>query len=338
MRFKCFLAVIGLGLLFGPATGQALISLPPGNAVDRAAPASRPANLEERWKQLTGGAAVWRRADANDALRQVIFDMVADKVQSTNGEITREQFLAMNNRPTVAAGKPAVVAEQPKVKERGSLISLLNQGPAAARPRESDDGPVPGAEAEFRRCDRNNDGLLDYDEMDEALRAERDRWDANQDGFIDLGEFKAYLRARRRLERETAGQPAPRPAEEKRPAKARRAPPADDLPAKLPDWFREYDHDGDGQIGLYEWIAAGQPLARFREMDDNRDGFLTPDEVLAALHRDEEPPKDAKVAKEQRRDNNESPDGGAARALRMMMKERVILMDANQGVVIQLGK
>src|SRR5262249_38616872 len=41
-----------------------------------------------------------------------------------------------------------------------------------------------------------------------------------------------------------------------------------------------YDKDGDGQVALYEWKAAGQPLDRFLAMDRNGDGFLTAEEVL----------------------------------------------------------
>ena len=51
-------------------------------------------------------------------------------------------------------------------------------------------------ESWFRRYDKNGDGLLNNDEMPEALQAERDRWDTNKDGFIDLNEFKAYAQAR----------------------------------------------------------------------------------------------------------------------------------------------
>jgi hypothetical protein len=52
------------------------------------------------------------------------------------------------------------------------------------------------------------------------------------------------------------------------------------LPKELPPWFAQYDKDGDGQIGLYEWKATGQPLKDFLAMDLNGDGFLTVEEVL----------------------------------------------------------
>src|SRR5262249_32625775 len=52
------------------------------------------------------------------------------------------------------------------------------------------------------------------------------------------------------------------------------------LPKELPAWFTQYDKDGDGQIGLYEWKATGQPLETFLKMDRNGDGFLTIEEVL----------------------------------------------------------
>ena len=52
------------------------------------------------------------------------------------------------------------------------------------------------------------------------------------------------------------------------------------LPPGLPAWFAQLDTDKDGQVGLYEWLAAKKPLAEFKAMDRNQDGFLTPDEVL----------------------------------------------------------
>ena len=48
----------------------------------------------------------------------------------------------------------------------------------------------------------------------------------------------------------------------------------------LPEQFGDRDRDHDGQIGLYEWRLSA--LAVFRQLDVNRDGFLTPRELQAA--------------------------------------------------------
>src|SRR5439155_21757974 len=55
------------------------------------------------------------------------------------------------------------------------------------------------------------------------------------------------------------------------------------LPPNIPAWFRQFDTDGDGQIGLYEWKAAGQPIAQFDAMDLNGDGFVTVEEVMRTV-------------------------------------------------------
>jgi hypothetical protein len=52
------------------------------------------------------------------------------------------------------------------------------------------------------------------------------------------------------------------------------------MPKGLPPWFEQLDRDGDAQVGLYEWKAAGRPVDDFVAMDLNGDGFLTAEEVL----------------------------------------------------------
>ncbi len=52
------------------------------------------------------------------------------------------------------------------------------------------------------------------------------------------------------------------------------------LPNGLPDWFESDDTNKDGQVSLYEWIKAGKSMEEFLEMDLNRDGLLTADELL----------------------------------------------------------
>src|SRR5262249_6563594 len=57
------------------------------------------------------------------------------------------------------------------------------------------------------------------------------------------------------------------------------------LPKEL-EWFQKLDLDGDGQVGLWEWVKAGKSVGEFREMDRNDDGFITAEEVFfyARLH------------------------------------------------------
>src|SRR5207253_1432151 len=142
------------------------------------------------------------------------------------------------------------------------------------------------AESRFRRMDKNNDGVLDADEMDEALLAEKDKWDTNHDGVIDPQEYKVYFAARMKqiqADRENMNPfgPAPRDDEdtEKKPTVYR----SGKLPKELPAWFAQLDTDGDMQIGLYEWKNSGRPLRQFLELDRNGDGFLTIEEVLYAV-------------------------------------------------------
>ncbi|MDA1052677.1 MAG: hypothetical protein O3C40_19650, partial [Planctomycetota bacterium] len=49
--------------------------------------------------------------------------------------------------------------------------------------------------------------------------------------------------------------------------------------ADLSEAIQALDKDGDGQLGLYEWPRA--KLAEFKTLDSNKDGFLTPAELVA---------------------------------------------------------
>src|SRR5262249_38226004 len=64
---------------------------------------------------------------------------------------------------------------------------------------------------------------------------------------------------------------------------------AGNLPKDIPDWFKQIDADGDGQIGLYEWKASGRTLDEFRKIDRNNDGFLTIDEVMRYVAEQKKP-------------------------------------------------
>jgi hypothetical protein len=151
------------------------------------------------------------------------------------------------------------------------------------------------ASEQFLKLDRDGDGLLNGDEMPEALRDERDKWDTNHDGFIDLAEWRAYLAAVTprpqqptpdATGREPRASAVPAPKSSSRPPfieNPRGKKPGDTpfrYPKNIPAWFKEYDTDGDGQVGLYEWQAKKDATEEFKKYDLNGDGFITVEELV----------------------------------------------------------
>jgi hypothetical protein len=228
-------------------------------------------NPSQFFDRLANGKDRIVRAELTDPRMQAMFDRMAQRLNITNGVITREQFLSQMNQ---WRGRPPG-GELPSGNPEGAT------GPGGANQVSA------WAEAMFRQLDQNGDGVLNYDEMPEALRAEREQWDTDQNGLIDLNEFKAYFQARMQqfqaqrgpgwvLQSSDATPPAAEEAEPPRPVVYR----AGKLPKELPAWFAPIDVDGDAQIGLYEWRASGRPIDEFLKIDRNNDGFLTVEEVL----------------------------------------------------------
>jgi Ca2+-binding EF-hand superfamily protein len=251
-----------------------------------------PAQMFDRF---ANGKEVWVRAESPNEFSQGFFDRIAQSMNITNGQITRQQFVTyMQQQQQNGWGGM-----------RGGRGMRQGQGGPPGAPSGNGAAPAPGngpgnggngadqwAENMFRRLDANGDGLLNYDEMTDALRAERDKWDENKDGFIDLTEFKKYFQAQvqqRMAENggwnpnwqgggipDIGSTPTPEEEEIKKPVVYH----AGNLPKDIPDWFKQIDSDGDGQIGLYEWKSSGRSLEEFRKIDRNNDGFLTIDEVM----------------------------------------------------------
>ena len=272
----------------------------------------------DRWNQYTGGKAVWKRSEITDPSMLQRFDRTAQRLGVTNGQITKEQYVGMMQQftqrfmqqgttgrggamPAGGAAQPAAAGSSPQATFAGPQAGGWNQQGAwnqqggRGRRQRGNFGQGPGgggfnmdaiAEYRFRQLDTNGDGLLNYDEMaqDEALQSERQKWDTNGDGNIDLNEFKEYMKARIQQFQagRTGGQQGWNPLQmleedqDKKPVVYR----AGKLPPNIPAWFRELDTDGDGQVGLYEWKAAGRPIPEFETYDLNGDGFLTVEEVM----------------------------------------------------------
>lgn len=314
MRSRRILLVGALMLLLGPATALTQVGQQGGGRGGRGGGGGLQGgggggfgggggmmNLDpaERWNQMTGGKDVWARAEVADPNQQRIFDWMARSLNITNGQITRQQFIdgsaQMRQRFQQGGfGRGGGIGGGPGGP--GGAPQGGAAGPGGAQGGAGVFNPDAMVEIMFRRYDRNGDGVLNNDELPDNLKAERDKWDANKDGLIDLAEFKEYMKGRmdqiRAEMSAAAGAPSAggatgalpmlptgpiTPEEEPKKVVVYRA---GKLPKELPPWFTQYDKDGDGQIGLYEWKTTGLPLKQFTDMDRNGDGFVTVEEVL----------------------------------------------------------
>jgi Ca2+-binding EF-hand superfamily protein len=219
--------------------------------------------------------------DQLDPFSKSMFDRFASRFGLSGNQITRDQFKA-------ALTKVREAAASGQLGQATMMAAAPGGGPMGFAPQMSFSFGGPGgvdpdrrAEDSFNRHDKNQNGVLEYDEMPETLQNERDKYDTNHDGVIDLNEYKAYLAARRGDGNDPGadrrGPNAPNGAGEdgdvrSRPTIFR----AGNMPKDFP--YAALDRDQDGQIGLYEWKEAGRPIAEFLAMDLNNDGFLTVDE------------------------------------------------------------
>jgi hypothetical protein len=235
-----------------------------------------------------------------DELRKQYRDPTPDREAKIVREIRRAYV-------TTPAQEDAIVRElrraygNPSPEQEARVFEEIQRGGLLPPGTVSADAQAERAAKLFRKLDRNQDGVLNSEEMPEFLRSQLRDWDRNRDGVIDPTEYLAYFQASLQwvADRVATGEipiklpkgvvPTPTPletgtksagADVPKPMAAGRPGPTS---PELPEWFTRLDEDGDGQVGLYEWKKAGRPIAEFLEMDRNHDGFIEAKELLAHL-------------------------------------------------------
>jgi Ca2+-binding EF-hand superfamily protein len=271
------LCLIGaVAFLIGPSEALPQFGPPGEGGGQRGAGGSGGMQLDpNQWfNSLAGGKDVWVRSEITDPQTQQRFDRTAQQLGVTNGEITRDQFVANMQQRMAQFGQGRRGGGPPRAA-----------GPGQAPATGGASGGGDWVETMFRRLDTNGDGFLNTDEMPPELKADLPRWDTNKDGKIDVNEFKEYMKSRVTQwqnggQWNGGGSEAETPEEEdapKRPVVYR----GSNLPKDLPPWFQQLDTDKDGQIGLYEWKGSGRSMEEFQKYDRNGDGFITIEEVMA---------------------------------------------------------
>lgn len=274
MRAKCYLLMVTALLLLGPAPGIGQYPRPGEKPLPQLP--NRPKPLDEE-KELLNQIKEAHKApfevpqDILKELRKAYQQPSPEREAKIFKEIRRlylptpEQEVAILRAIRRAYQQPSAEQEERLFQEIGTA-KRLPEGTVPPSVQVEQAGKL------FRKLDLNGDGLLNYDEMSDAVRSERGRWDTNRDGFIDRNEYWAYYQGRLRSLAEAVTQ-EPRPVVYH----------AGKLPPGLPNWFVKLDTDGDGQVGLYEWKLSGRPFQEFEGVDRNGDGFLTAEELLRYL-------------------------------------------------------
>ena len=146
------------------------------------------------------------------------------------------------------------------------------------------------ADSMFTRYDRNQNGVLDKEEWENSRFAQGA--DGNDDGKVTKDELIARMAefsGRRSRDSDGGSSEADNSRDSdsgnsngRRSYRFRRAP--ERLPPGLPDWFAQYDVNGDGQVAMVEYSTSwsDDEARRFERYDLNHDGLITPRECLGA--------------------------------------------------------
>ncbi len=131
------------------------------------------------------------------------------------------------------------------------------------------------AQERFRQADKNGDGALSRAEAEAGmprLAKDFDASDANKDGKVTQEELRAYGAKRHAQWKEHGGRAGHHNPEASK--------------ARFSERFKKADTDGDGALSKAEAEKSIPRLAKhFDEIDANRDGKITQDEMKASMEK-----------------------------------------------------
>jgi hypothetical protein len=212
-------------------------------------------------------------------------EQIAPKTLPSRGEREEE------DRPGVIPAKLFRYAERLIAKYGGQQSGQLERAQWAKLPKS------------LQAADLDGDGVITVDELAEVLAAfgrgrSLEQGERTWQGAKDLLRLLPPSPAAESAEPSGAQSPGPAADGNSEPlppetgaSRGSRQPPSRKffvpparLPPGLPDWFTARDLDGDGQLTWGEFAPEGgrAALEQFQRYDLNRDGLLTPDEVLHA--------------------------------------------------------
>ena len=133
------------------------------------------------------------------------------------------------------------------------------------------------AESIMKRYDKNENRVLDKDEVGTWAKA-----DKNRNGKVTMDELIVWLRTFQRSGSSASGGSKQREGSTGRPEFYRYRPPHERLSSDVPDWFKEKDKNADGQVAMAEYATrwTDATLEEFNGYDRNGDGMITPAEAL----------------------------------------------------------